>query len=131
VLTRGQYGDGPETEGTGPPPRAAGLSVTFPETDGLMVVLSGLLTRGQRTIMTGAFFGPVEDGYPEGPCIWLRDDDGLWHVAKVGSWSSGGVNVFNAEVVPPLAPSTSAVEILVISRTADMRASAPLTWWTS
>ena len=131
MLTGGRHGAGQETGGTGPPPAAAGLSVTFPETDGLMVVLSGLLTRGQRTTMTGALFGPVENGYPEGPCIWLRDDDGLWHVAKVGSWSSGGVNVFNAEVVPPLAPSTSAVEILVISRTADMRASAPLTWWTS
>ena len=131
VLTGGQHGAGRETGGTGPPPAAAGLSVTFPETDGLMVVLSGLLTRGQRTAMTGAFFGPVENGYPEGPCIWLRDDDGLWHVAKLGSWSSGGVNVFNAEIVPPLPPAASAVDILVISRTADLRASAPLTWWTS
>jgi hypothetical protein len=94
-------------------------------------VLSGLLTRGQHTTMTGAFFGPIEQGYPEGPCIWLRDDGGRWHVAKVGSWSSGGVNVFSAEVVPPLPPSAAAVDILVISRTADMRASAPLTWWTS
>jgi hypothetical protein len=29
------------------------------------------------------------------------------------------------------APSAAAVDILVISRTADMRASAPLSWWTS
>lgn len=131
VLTGGQYGAGPEAGGTNPPPAAASLSVRFPETDGLTIVLSGLLTRGQRTTMTGAFFGPIEGGYPEGPCIWLRDDDGLWHVAKVGSWSSGGVNVFKAEVVPPVPPSAAAADILVISRTADMRASAPLTWWTS
>jgi hypothetical protein len=131
VLTGGQYEAGREAGETEAPPAAASLSVTFPETDGVALVLSGLLTRGQRTTMTGAFFGPVEDGYPEGPCIWLRDDDGLWHVAKLGSWSSGGVNVFKAEVVPPLPPSTSAVDILVIGRTADMRASAPLTWWTS
>lgn len=131
VLTGGQYGAGPEADGTDPPPAAASLPVTFPETDGVTTVLSGLLTKGQRTTMTGAFFGPVENGYPEGPCIWLRDDGGLWHVAKLRSWSSGGVNVFKAEIVPPLAPSTSAVDILVISRTADMHASAPLTWWTS
>jgi hypothetical protein len=131
VLTGGQYAGGREADGTGSPPAAASLSVTFPETDGVMTVLSGLLTRGQRTTMTGAFFGPVENGYPEGPCIWLRDDGGLWHVAKLGSWSNGGVNVFKAEVVPPLMPSASAVDILVISRTADLHASAPLTWWTS
>lgn len=130
VLTGGEYA-GREADGTGPPPAAASLSVTFPETDRLTIVLSGLLTRGQRTTMTGAFFGPIDDGYPEGPCIWLRDDGGLWHVAKPGSWSSGGVNVFNADVVPPVPPSAAAVDILVISRTADMRASAPLTWWTS
>jgi hypothetical protein len=131
VLTGGQYAAGREAGGTEAPPAAASLSVTFPATDGVAIVLSGLLTRGQRTTMTGAFFGPVEEGYPEGPCIWLRDDGGQWHVAKVGSWSSGGVNVFKAEVVPPLPPSASAVDILVISRTADMHASAPLTWWTS
>jgi len=130
LLTSDQYGAGREADETDPP-AAASLSVRFPETGGLTIVLSGLLTRGQHTTMAGAFFGPVEDGYPEGPCIWLRDDGGRWHVAKIGSWSSGGVNVFTAEVVPPLPPSAAAVDILVISRTADMRASAPLTWWTS
>ncbi len=131
VLTGGQHIARREADGTGPPPAAASLSVTFPEADGLTIAASGLLTRGQHTTMTGAFFGPVEVGYPEGPCIWLRDDGGQWHVAKLGSWSSGGVNVFKAEVVPPVPPSASAVDILVISRTADMRAAAPLTWWTS
>ena len=47
VLTGGQYGAGPEADGTGSPPAAASLSVTFPETDGVTTVLSGLLTRGQ------------------------------------------------------------------------------------
>jgi hypothetical protein len=131
LLTGDQYSAGREAGGTNAPPAAASLSVRFPETDGLTIVLSGLLTRGQYTTLTGAFFGPVEDGYPEGPCIWLRDDAGLWHVAKIGNWSSGGVNVFSANVVPPLPPSAAAVDILVISRTADMRASAPLAWWTS
>ena len=126
VLTGGQ-----QSGGTDSPPAAASMPVTFPETDGVTVVLSGLLTRGRHTTMTGAFFGPVEDGYPEGPCIWLRDDSGQWHVAKPGSWSSGGTNVFKAEVVPPMPRSASSVDILVISRTADLRASAPLTWWTS
>jgi hypothetical protein len=101
VLTGGQHGSWQEAGGTDPPPAAASMPVTFPETDGVAIVLSGLLTKGQRTTMTGAFFGPIEDGYPEGPCIWLRDDGDQWHVAKPGSWSSGGVNVFKAEVVAP------------------------------
>jgi len=132
VLTGGQHDSWREADGPGPPPAAASLPVTFPEADGLTVVLSGLLTRGRRTTLTGAFFGPVEDGYPEGPCIWLRDDNGQWHVAKPGNWSSDGVNLFHAEVVPPVPPSVSSVDILIISRIADMRAaSVPLTWWTS
>jgi hypothetical protein len=131
VLAGGQRGSWPEADGIGEPPAAASLPVTFPETDGVTTVLSGILTRGRYTTMTGAFFGPVENGYPEGPCVWLRDDGGRWHVAKPGSWSSGGVNVFQAEVVPPLPPSVATVDILVISRTADLCASVPLTWWTS
>jgi len=70
-------------------------------------------------------------GHAEGPCIWLRDDGGQWHVAKPGSWGSGGVNVFGANVVPPVAASVTAVDVLIISRTAEVRASVPLTWWTS
>ena len=131
-LLTSSYGSWPESDGSGPPsPAAAHLPVTFPETDGVTTVLSGLVTRGRRTTVIGAFFGAIDQGYPEGPCIWLRDDGGQWHVAKPGSWSSGGVNIFGANVVPPVPPSISAVDVLVISRTADARASVPLTWWTS
>jgi hypothetical protein len=131
LLTSG-YDSWPESDSTAPPsPAAAHLPVTFPETDGVTTVLSGLVTRGGRTTVIGAFFGAIDQGYPEGPCIWLRDDGGQWHVAKPGSWSSGGVNIFGANVVPPVPPSISAVDVLVISRTADARASVPLTWWTS
>jgi hypothetical protein len=113
------------------PPAAAHLPVAFPETDGITTVLSGLVTHGRRSTMTGALFGAVEEGYTEGPCIWLRDDGGQWHVAKQRSWSSGGVNVFRADVIPPVHPSVSSADILVIGRTADSRGSVPLTWWTS
>ncbi len=36
-----------------------------------------------------------------------------------------------AYVIPPVAPSVAAVGLLLISRTAEVRASVPLTWWTS
>ena len=113
------------------PPAAAHLPMAFPETDGVTTVLSGLVTHGRRSTITGAFFGPVEEGYPEGPCIWLRDDDGQWHAVKQRGWSSGGVNVFRADLTPPVHPSASRADILVIGRTADSRGSVPLTWWTS
>ena len=112
------------------PPAAAHLPVAFPVTDGVATVLSGLVTLGPRTTLTGAFFGVVEQGYPEGPCIWLRDDRGQWHVAKPGSWGSGDVNIFGANVIPPVPRSAASVDVLVITRTADLRASVPLTWWT-
>jgi hypothetical protein len=117
----------------GPPPfpAAAHLPVAFPETDGITTVLSGLVTHGRRSTITGVFFGTVDEGYPEGPCIWLRDNDGQWHAAKQRSWSSGGVNVFWADLIPPVHPSASRADILVIGRTADSRGSVPLTWWTS
>jgi hypothetical protein len=131
-LLTSRYDTWPESDSTRhPSPAAAHLPVTFPQTDGVTTVLSGLVTRGRRTTVVGAFFGAIDQGYPEGPCIWLRDDDGQWHVAKPGSWSSGGVNIFGANVVPPVPPSVTAVDVLVISRTADARASVPLTWWTS
>jgi hypothetical protein len=130
-LLTGSYDSRQEAGGASPPPAAAHLPVAFPETDGVTTVLSGLLTRGRRTTVIGAFFGAIEQGYPEGPCIWLRDDGGLWHVAKPRNWGSGDINVFGASVIPPVAPSVSSVDILVISRTADVRASVPLTWWTS
>jgi hypothetical protein len=131
-LLAGSYDSRPRSDSTGSAsPAAAHLPVTFPETDGVTTVLSGLVTQGRRTTVIGAFFGAIDQGYPEGPCIWLRDDGGQWHVAKPGSWSSGGVNIFGANVVPPVPPSISGVDVLVISRTADARASVPLTWWTS
>jgi hypothetical protein len=131
LLTGDQHASWQQPDGADPPPAAAHLPVAFPETDGVTTVLSGLVTHGRRSTMTGAFFGAVEEGYPEGPCIWLRDDGGQWHVAKQRSWSSGGVIVFRADVIPPVHPSVSSADILVIGRTADSRCSVPLTWWTS
>lgn len=130
-LLTGAYDYLPEA-GSAVPSAAACLPVAFPATDGVATVLSGLLTRGRRTTLIGEFFGIIEQGYPEGPCIWLRDDGGQWHVAKPGDWSSSGdVTIFGANVIPPVPRSASAVDVLVISRTADLRASVPLTWWTS
>lgn len=118
-------------DGDTDPPAAANLPVTFPETDGVTTVLTGLVTRGQRSALTGAFFGAVDAGYPEGPCIWLRDDGGQWHTARPGGWSSDGVNVFWARVIPAVTAAVSSLDIMIISRTADLRASVQLTWWTS
>jgi hypothetical protein len=131
LLTGDQHASWQQPDGADAALAAAHLPVMFPETDGVTTVLSGLVTHGRRSTMTGAFFGAVEEGYPEGPCIWLRDDGGQWHVAKQRSWGSGGVIVFRADVIPPVHPSVSAADVLVIGRTADVRCSVPLTWWTS
>jgi hypothetical protein len=130
LLTGDQHAAWPQPDGADPA-AATPLAVALPETDGVTTVLSGLVTYGRRTTLIGAYFGTVEEGYPEGPCIWLRDDLGQWHVAKQRNWSSGQFIVFRADVVPPVPTSASSADILVIGRTADVRASVPLTWWTS
>jgi hypothetical protein len=110
---------------------AAGLCVEFPEPDRVTTVLSGLITSGDGTTLHGAFFGSAGADYPDGPSIWMRDDTGQWHVATPGNWSDGGVVIFAANVTPPLTPPVTAVDILMISLTADLSASVPLSWWTS
>lgn len=115
----------------GQQPAAALLHVALPEMDGTSCVLCGIITNGQTTTLHGAFFGTPEQGYPDGPCIWLRDDAGEWHVVAPGAWSDTGVIVFPASVIPALSPTARSADILVISRTMEARASVPLTWWTS
>lgn len=103
----------------------------FPEVDQVSTALGGLITGGGTTTLHGAFRGVPDEDYLNGPAIWLRDDTGRWHVAEPRGWTNGGVIVFSMEVIPPVAPTATALDILIIGRTADVHAAVPLTWWTS
>jgi hypothetical protein len=121
-----------EPDGEDGPAAAARLFVTFPETDGIEVALFGVIARGDRVSLHGAFFGAVEEDEPDRcPSIWLRDDTGQWHVAEQNNWSGGDVVVFAADIIPPIGPQVSSADILLVSRSADLHARVPLTWWTS
>lgn len=130
LLARERRGSTAHPDPAGPP-AAAHLSVVFPEVDQITTVLAGLVTAQGQTTLHGAFFGHLEANYADGPSIWLRDDTGQWHVATPGSWNDGGVIVFHARVLPPVTPAVKAMEVLIITRTADLGALVPLTWWTS
>jgi hypothetical protein len=122
--------DQPGTEDR--PAAAARLFAAFPETDGIGVALFGVVPGEHGDSLHGAFFGAVgDDGPADCPSIWLCDDTGQWHVAEQNNWSSGEVVMFAADIIPPIGPQVSSVDILIISRTADLRARVPLTWWTS
>ena len=70
------------------------------------------------------------DAKPGSPTAgdWLKRTPVTPNPDKVIVPSGYKVGVFKAGLDTP---SAAAVDILVISRTADLRASAPLTWWTS
>lgn len=115
---------------------AAHLTAAAPEADGIAVTLAGLATWADGgTVVFGALH-PRPDAAGEtsaAPSLWLRDDSGHWHSVSISGWSSDGSKSgsypFQAEVVPPLPPTTVAVEFFVTGPTAEVRAAIPLTWW--
>lgn len=67
------------------------------------------------------------------PVCWLRDDSGQWHRTLHSSGVSElkAVHWHRLDVLPPVRPSASSVEVLVCVRTNEVRAIVPLTWRTS
>jgi hypothetical protein len=120
-----------ETGGGDEEATGACMHVAIPALDGTAITLSGLITSGHRTRLHGVFAGFPAEEYTDGPSIWLRDDTGRWHVAIAGTWSDGGVIEFAADVLPPITPPAASVDILIIGRAAQARATVPLTWRTS
>ena len=63
------------------------------------------------------------------PVLWIRDSDGRWHatdLAGVNPWENAGVVVLSMRIVPPLDRGTTWIELSAAGRSAQVRATLPL-----
>lgn len=121
-----------DTEPAQGPAAICDLAVALPEADGIAIALAGLITHGGQTALHGVHYATGR-GPERWPSCWLRDDTGTWHaVARRGFGGDGnGISRFRADVIPPLPPSVASVEVVADGLSTEVRASVPLTWWTS
>ena len=119
----------------GTPVAVADLVATLPGADGLAMTLAGLITRGDHTIICAVYYrtSDREIDPDDWPACWLRDDSGQWHRTLFSSGASelNAVHWHRLDVLPPVRPSASSVEVHVCGRTSEVRAIVPLTWRTS
>jgi hypothetical protein len=129
-----------------PPPGAGILAATvaeLPELDGAKIAIAGLHHGERGTIMHLLATGvTLEAGWPYGvrplPVLWIRDSDGRWHATHtdgvVSPWGENGANPWTdtrmvtvwLRIIPPLDRGTAWIEISAAGRSAQVRATLPL-----
>jgi hypothetical protein len=129
-----------------PPPGPGILAATvaeLPELDGAKIAIAGLHHGERGTIMHLLATGvTLEAGWPYGvrplPALWIRDSNGRWHATHtdgvVSPWGDNGANPWTdtrmvtvwLKIVPPLDRGTAWVEISAAGRSAQVRATLPL-----
>jgi hypothetical protein len=61
--------------------------------------------------------------------LWVHDSDGRWHatdLAGVMPWGDTGVTMVSMRIVPPLGRGTAWIDIAAAGRSAEVRATLPL-----
>ena len=114
------------------PARSAPLAAVLPECDGIGLTVLGLHDSGDRSVvfmhgsgMSGG--GPHEQD--RWPVIWIRDSAGGWHATSAnGSADQDREVTMGVLVVPPLSRDTDRIEVVVIGRSAEVRATLPVRW---
>ena len=133
LLVDADAQDGPE--GT------AAFAVALPEIDGARLALAGLRSaRDDVTLHVKASgWEPLGAGwlrYASGPygdpldtaLSWqVRDSTGRWHLVRGMSWSATNTMI-QMQLVPPLHPAATAIEVIVTGATRRVRATIPLAW---
>lgn len=129
-----------------PPPATGILAATvaeLPELDGAKIAIAGLHHGERGTIMHLLATGvTLEAGWPYGvrplPLLWIRDSDGRWHATHtddvVSPWGDNGANPWTdtrmvtvwLRIIPPLDRGTAWIEISAAGRSAQVRATLPL-----
>jgi hypothetical protein len=134
-LTQSRFTQGQRPEQAPEPPRGcAGVAVTLPELDGIVLSLLGLHDAdGASWLHVHASGAPSwqERMGPAAPLprIWLRDSDNHWHVTSYtgGSSEEHGELTMRLAVIPPLA-RPDWIEAVVSGRSAEVRATVALRW---
>ena len=130
-----------------PPPAPGILAATvveLPEQDGATIAIAGLHHGERGTIMHLLATGVTLEGdwpYARGvrplPVLWIRDSDGRWHATRLDGlspWGDNGANPWTdthmvtvwLKIIPPLDHGTAWIEISAAGRSAQVRATLPL-----
>ena len=117
------------------PHRAAAAAAVLPELDGARFVVAGL-----RSHAAGADLRVLGWGRPHPPRLladstddswsWsARDDRGRWHVGTEGSCSSDDHHIdLQLDLVPPLHPEATALDLILSGWSGRVTATVPLNW---
>ena len=136
----------PSREPQAPAPGLLAATVAeLPELDGATIAIAGLHHGERGTIMHLLATGvTLEDDWPYArgvrppPMLWIRDSDGGWHATRLDSvvspWGDNGANPWTdtcmvtvwLRIVPPLDRGTAWIEISAAGRSAQVRATLPL-----
>jgi hypothetical protein len=127
VLENRERRDGPDRE--------AAAAVVLPELDGARFVVAGL-----RSHAGGAELNVLGWGQHHTPRLlieeagdswswYARDDRGRWHVGTEGSCSSDDHHTdLQLELVPPLHPEATSVDLILGGRSGQVTATVRLDW---
>ena len=143
-----QHADSSQRSEPQPPPAPGILAATvaeLPELDGAKIAIVGLHHGERGTIMHLLATGVTLEGdwpYATGlgplPALWIRDSDGRWHATHpdglVSPWGHNGSNPWTdtrmvtvwLRIIPPLDRGTAWIEISAAGRSAQIRATLPL-----
>jgi hypothetical protein len=117
---------------------SAPMAVCLPELDGIRLTLLALgNSEGSTTMSVLASDLPPDAprGSPGGAdmhfplSIWVRDSGGRWHATRPTGWTwADGDYTITLHMVPPLARSTSWIDVLAAGQSAEVRVRLPLDW---
>ena len=118
-----------------PDPLAAAVA-ELPELDGVQITIMGLHHDERGNIMHLLVSGVTleeEWAYARGvrplPVLWVHDSEGRWHatdLAGVSPWQNAGLTMVSMRIVPPLDRGTAWIDIAAAGRSAEVRATLPL-----
>jgi hypothetical protein len=117
------------------PDGVAAATAVLPEIDGTRVVLAGLRSTARHAELRVLAWGEhadeqLPDDDRDNTLSWsARDDTGRWHVARFGSGSSGdGEADVELQLVPPLHPAATSLEVTLAGRSGSATVTVPLDW---
>ena len=116
---------------------SAPMAADLPELDGVRLTLLALGNSEGSTMMSvlASGLGPDTARGSSGAdmhfplSIWVRDSGGRWHATRPSGWNwADGEYAITLHMVPPLARSTSWIDVLAAGQSAEVRVRLPLDW---
>ena len=119
-------------------PGIAPVTAVLPDLDEVRLVLAGLRSGADGTLLTVVAVGlpgsggmdPFHLGWHPWLPWWIKDSAGQWHATDIGGYDTEGREFASLQLRlhPPLARSVTRLEVFVTGRSARVRASVPVAW---